>query len=147
MELKLEIVVLPVADVDRAKHFYDSLGFRLDADYATERGLRVVQFTPPGSAASIIFGDNLTDAAPGSVRGLHLITGDLEEARTALIQSGADVSPVWHDQDGIFHWAGTADRLDGPNAEHDSYASYASFSDPDGNEWHIQQVITRLPGR
>ncbi len=148
MELNLEIIVLPVADVDRAKAFYTGLGFRLDADFATPRGLRVVQVTPPGAGtASIIFGDNLTDAAPGSVRGLHLVTPDLEGARTELIAGGADVSDPWHDADGVFHWAGETNRIDGANTEHDSYSSYVSFDDPDGNEWIIQQVVDRLPGR
>lgn len=148
MELNLEIVVLPVADVDRSKDFYTGLGFRLDADFATERGLRVVQVTPPGSgAASIIFGEKLTDAVPGSVRGLHLVTPDLAGARAELIDGGAAVSEIWHDPDGVFHWAGTANRVDGPSTAHHSYSSYVSFEDPDGNEWIIQQVIDRLPGR
>jgi catechol 2,3-dioxygenase-like lactoylglutathione lyase family enzyme len=148
MELTLEIVVLPVSDVDRSKAFYTRLGFRLDADFTTERGLRVVQVTPPGKGtASIIFGENLTDAAPGSVRGLHLVTPDLEAARAELVTGGAEVSEVWHDADGIFHWAGARNRLPGANTQHDSYSSYVSFDDPDGNEWIIQQVVDRLPGR
>jgi catechol 2,3-dioxygenase-like lactoylglutathione lyase family enzyme len=147
MELKLEVVVLPVSDVDRAKTFYERLGFRHDADFATERGLRVVQLTPPGSAASIIFGDNLTDATPGSARGLHLVVTDLAASRTELAERGADVSEVWHDEDGVFHWAGTAHRIPGPHPDSDSYASFVSFSDPDGNEWFVQQVVERLPGR
>jgi catechol 2,3-dioxygenase-like lactoylglutathione lyase family enzyme len=147
MDLKLEIIILPVADVDRARAFYERIGFRLDADFATERGLRVVQLTPPGSHASIMVGDNLTSAAPGSVRGLHLVTSDLEQARSELSRSGVDVSPIWHDQDGVFHWANGANRIDGPNEDRDSYSSYASFDDPDGNEWVIQQVVNRLPGR
>ncbi|MFD7022617.1 VOC family protein [Promicromonospora sukumoe] len=147
MELKLEVVVLPVSDVDRAKDFYAGLGWRLDADFATERGLRVVQLTPPGSAASIIFGEHLTDAAPGSVRGLHLVVTDLAAARAELVEHGADVSEIWHDQDGVFHWAGTANRVPGPHPEHDSYASFATFADPDGNEWVLQQIVDRLPGR
>jgi len=147
MDLKLEIIILPVADVDRAKDFYENIGFRLDADFSTDRGLRVVQLTPPGSHASIMVGDNLTSAAPGSLRGLHLVTTDLDTARSELLRSGVDVSPIWHDQDGVFHWAGDANRIPGPDEEHDSYSSYASFDDPDGNEWIIQQVVTRLPGR
>ncbi|MFE7505802.1 VOC family protein [Promicromonospora sp. NPDC057488] len=147
MELKLEVVVLPVADVDRAKAFYGQLGWRQDADFSTERGLRVVQLTPPGSAASIIFGEHLTDAAPGSVRGLHLIVSDLAAARAELVEHGADVSEIWHDQDGVFHWAGTENRVPGAHPEHDSYASFASFADPDGNEWVLQQIVDRLPGR
>jgi catechol 2,3-dioxygenase-like lactoylglutathione lyase family enzyme len=147
MELKLEVVVLPVADVDRAKAFYEGLGFRHDADFATERGLRVVQLTPPGSPASIIFGEHLTDAAPGSARGLHLIVTDIAAARAELKERGADISEIWHDEDGVFHWAGTAHRVPGPHPERDSYASFASFADPDGNEWVLQQVVDRLPGR
>lgn len=147
MDLKLEVVVLPVSDVDRAKAFYEQLGFRLDADFPTDRGLRVVQLTPPGSAASIIFGDKLTDAAPGSTRGLHLVTNDIATAREDLLARGIDVSELWHDADGVFHWAGTANRVAGPHPEHDSYATFASFADPDGNEWILQQVVTLLPGR
>jgi len=147
MDLTLEIVILPVADVDRAKSFYEGLGFRLDADFATDRGLRVVQLTPPGSATSIMVGENLTSASPGSLRGLHLVTSDLEHTRAELLRRGVDVSPIWHDQDGVFHWAGGANRIEGPDPDRDDYASYVSFDDPDGNEWVIQQVITRLPGR
>lgn len=147
MELKLEVVVLPVSDVDRAKNFYAGLGWRLDADFATERGLRVVQLTPPGSAASVIFGEHLTDATPGSLRGLHLVVTDVAAARAELAGRGADVTEVWHDQDGVFHWAGAANRVPGPHPERDSYASFASFADPDGNEWVLQQVVDRLPGR
>lgn len=147
MELRFEITVIPVADVDRAKDFYEKAGFRLDADFSTDRGLRVVQFTPPQSAASIIFGDNLTDQQPGSARGLHLVTPDLESARAELLSRGIGVSSVWHDQDGVFHWAGSANRIEGANAARDSYSNYVSFEDPDGNEWVVQQIITRLPGR
>jgi catechol 2,3-dioxygenase-like lactoylglutathione lyase family enzyme len=147
MQLSYEITVIPVSDVDRAKSFYQRLGFREDADFTSPRGLRVVQFTPPGSAASIIFGENLTEQQPGSARGLHLVTPDLEGTRAELVARGVEVSPIWHDQDGIFHWAGTANRVDGPHPTHDSYASYVSFADPDGNEWIIQQIIDRLPGR
>jgi catechol 2,3-dioxygenase-like lactoylglutathione lyase family enzyme len=147
MEFKLEVIVLPVADVDRTKAFYEGLGFRHDADFATERGLRVVQLTPPGSAASIIFGEHLTDAVPGSVRGLHLVVTDLVAARAELKERGADISEIWHDQDGIFHWADGVNRVPGPHPENDSYASFASFADPDGNEWVLQQIIERLPGR
>ena len=147
MQLKLEIVVIPVADVDRSKDFYQQLGFRLDADFATAKGLRVVQVTPPGSEASIIFGDHLTDAAPGTATGLHLITDDIEGARDELRRRGADVSDLWHDADGVFHWAGDANRVPGPHPATDSYGTYASFADPDGNSWTIQQVVTRAPGR
>ncbi|MDR2998835.1 MAG: VOC family protein [Microbacterium sp.] len=147
MELALEVIVLPVSDVDRSKDFYSRLGFREDADFATERGLRVVQFTPPGSGASIIFGERLTNAQAGTVRGLHLVTPDLASARAELIERGVDVSPIWHDADGVFHWAGRENRVDGPSGQYHSYSSYVSFDDPDGNEWIIQQIIDRLPGR
>lgn len=147
MELKLEIVVIPVADTDRAKDFYQGIGFRLDADFSTATGLRVVQVTPPGSAASVIFGDNLTTAEPGTAQGLHLITPDIVEARNTLIEHGVAVSELWHDADGIFHWAGEANRVPGPHPATDSYGTYVSFSDPDGNSWTIQQIVTRAPGR
>ncbi|MFE5307508.1 VOC family protein [Isoptericola sp. NPDC056605] len=147
MELTLEIVVLPVSDVDRAKDFYTGLGFRLDADFRSDRGLRVVQVTPPGSGTSIIFGEHLTDAAPGSLEGLHLVTTDIAAAREELRGRGADVSELWHDADGVFHWAGDAHRVPGPHPAADSYATYASFADPDGNGWVLQQVVTRAPGR
>ncbi|MFD4957956.1 VOC family protein [Microbacterium sp. NPDC058389] len=147
MDLKLEVVVIPVSDVDRAKAFYESVGFRLDADFRSERGLRVVQATPPGSAASIIFGEKLTTAEPGSTQGLHLITPDIAAACAELIERGADVSELWHDADGIFHWAGTDNRVAGSHPLADSYGTYASFADPDGNGWVLQQIVTRAPGR
>lgn len=146
MDLKLEVVVIPVADVDRSKAYYEQLGFRLDADFATERGLRVVQLTPPASEASIIFGEKLTDAAPGTAH-LQVTVTDVQAARDELAARGADITGVWHDADGVFHWAGGANRVDGPHPTVDSYGSYASFADPDGNEWVLQQVVTRLPGR
>jgi catechol 2,3-dioxygenase-like lactoylglutathione lyase family enzyme len=147
MELKLEIVVIPVSDVDRSKAFYERIGFRLDADFSTDKGLRVVQLTPPGSEASIIFGERLTTAEPGSLQGLHLVTSDLAAARAELVERGAEVSELWHDADGIFHWAGEQNRVPGPHPATDSYGTYVSFSDPDGNGWIIQQVVTRAPGR
>lgn len=147
MKLAFEITVIPVSDVDRAKAFYAGLGFREDADFSTPKGLRVVQYTPQGSEASIIFGEKLTDQTPGTARGLHLITPDLEGARAELVARGIDVSPIWHDADGIFHWAGTANRVDGPHPAAESYGSYVSFADPDGNEWFIQQIVERAPGR
>jgi catechol 2,3-dioxygenase-like lactoylglutathione lyase family enzyme len=147
IEMKLEVVVLPVADVDRAKGFYQQLGFRLDADFSGEDGLRVVQLNPPGSECSVIFGDQLTTAAPGSVRGLHLVVYDIEEARADLVERGVDVSEVFHDAGGIFHHAGTEARVSGPAPEHADYGSFASFSDPDGNEWVLQEIKQRAPGR
>ena len=147
MELKLEIVVIPVSDVDRSKAFYERIGFRLDADFSTDRGLRVVQLTPPGSEASIIFGERLTTAEPGSIQCLHLITSDIAAARAELLERGAAVSEPRHDADGIFHWAGDENRVAGPHPATDSYGTYASFADPDGNSWTIQQIVTRAPGR
>lgn len=147
MELTLQIAVLPVADVDRAKAFYEAIGFRLDADFTSPAGLRVVQVTPPGSAASVIFGEKVTNAIPGSAEGLHLITPDIEGAVAELRARGAEVSDLWHDADGIFHWAGEANRVPGPHPATDSYGTYASFADPDGNQWTIQQVVTKFPGR
>lgn len=147
VDLKLEVVVLPVSDVDRAKAFYGALGWRLDADIATDEDFRVIQFTPPGSPCSIIFGTGITSATPGSVAGLHLVVTDVEAARAHLLESGADVSEVFHDVGGVFHHAGTTGREPGPDPQHTSYGSFAAFSDPDGNEWVLQEVTTRLPGR
>ncbi|MGW1541906.1 VOC family protein [Streptomyces sp. NPDC002309] len=147
MDLKLEVVVLPVADIDRAKSFYEGLGFRMDVDYADDEGFRVVHLTPPGSQCSILFGDGVSDAAPGSVEGLHLIVDDIEAARAELRARGVDISEVFHDAGGVFHHAGEKDRVDGPQPERASYGSFASFSDPDGNGWVLQEVTTRLPGR
>ncbi len=145
-DLKLEVVVLPVSDVDRARSFYEGLGWRLDADFATDE-LRVVQLTPPGSQASIIFGSNVTSAEPGSVDALQLIVSDIDAARDQLISGGADVSEVFHDSGGVFHHAGTDGRVPGPAEGHADYGSYVSFSDPDGNTWMVQEIRTRLPGR
>jgi catechol 2,3-dioxygenase-like lactoylglutathione lyase family enzyme len=147
MEMKLEVVVLPVADVDRAKRFYESIGWRLDADLATGDDFRVVQMTPPGSPASIIFGTGITGAAPGSVDSMNLVVEDIEATRAGLAARGAEVSEVFHDEDGVFHHAGTTGRVPGPDPERTSYGSWASFSDPDGNTWYLQEITTRLPGR
>jgi len=141
VDLKLEVVVIPVSDVDRAKRFYDGLGWRLDADFAVGDTFRVVQFTPPGSPSSIHFGTGLTSAAPGSASGLYLVVSDIEAARAELIDHGADVSE-------IIHRAGPGQPpLSGRDPERRSYRSYASFSDPDGNGWLLQEVTERLPGR
>ncbi|HEY9605472.1 MAG TPA: VOC family protein [Allocoleopsis sp.] len=145
--MKLEVVVLPVSDVDRSKDFYKTLGWRLDADFITGEDFRVVQLTPPGSEASIIFGAGVTSAAPGSVQGLHLIVYDIEAACAELVDRGVDVSEVFHDAGGIFHHAGTERRVTGPDPKRRDYASFASFSDPDGNGWVLQEVKTRAPGR
>jgi len=147
MYMKLEVVLIPVSDVDRAKAFYEKLGWRLDADFALDESYRVVQFTPPGSEASIIFGTGVTDTPPGSVRGLQLTVFDIEEARAALIDSGIDASEIFHDATGVFHHAGTKDRLPGPHPERADYSSFVSFDDPDGNGWILQEIKTRLPGR
>ncbi|MEU4252853.1 VOC family protein [Amycolatopsis sp. NPDC026612] len=147
MDMKLEIVVVPVADVDRAKTFYMALGWRLDADIATGDDFRVVQVTPPGSPASVIFGTSVTSQAPGTAQGLHLIVDDIEAAHGELKRLGAEPSEVFHDAGGIFHHAGTAARVPGPDPQHTSYGSFLSFGDPDGNGWVLQEVTTRLPGR
>jgi catechol 2,3-dioxygenase-like lactoylglutathione lyase family enzyme len=147
MDMKLEVVVVPVADVDRAKNFYKALGWREDADYAAGADFRVVQLTPPGSACSVIFGTGVTSAAPGSAQGLHLVVTDIDAARAELGSRGADVSEVFHDAGGVFHHAGTTGRVPGPASDHKSYGSFASFTDPDGNGWLLQEITTRLPGR
>ena len=147
-DMKLEVVVIPVTDVDRAKEFYGSLGWRLDADRAAGDDFRVVQFTPPGSGCSIQFGTNITSAAPGSAQGLYLIVSDIKAARDELVAGGVEVSDVFHEgtPGARFHDA-TNGRVSGPAPDHGSYRSFASFSDPDGNGWLFQEVTTRLPGR
>jgi catechol 2,3-dioxygenase-like lactoylglutathione lyase family enzyme len=147
MDLKLEVVQVPVSDVDRARDFYVAAGFRLDADFPVGDDFRVVQLTPPGSDASIIIGDGVTTAAPGSTEGLQLVVADIEAARAELTGRGVEVSEVFHDVGGVFHHGGTEGRVPGPAPEHGSYGSFASFSDPDGNGWVLQEVTTRLPGR
>ncbi|WP_308407634.1 VOC family protein [Streptomyces sp. RKAG337] len=147
MDMKLEVVVVPVADVDRAKDFYTGLGWRLDADVATDENFRVVQVTLPGSPASVIFGTSVTSQAPGSAQGLHLIVNAIDAAHDHLKQLGADPSEVFHDAGGVFHHAGTDARVPGPDPRRSSYGSFLSFSDPDGNGWILQEITTRLPGR
>jgi uncharacterized protein GlcG (DUF336 family)/catechol 2,3-dioxygenase-like lactoylglutathione lyase family enzyme len=146
MDMKLEVVVIPVSDVDRAKRFYSDLGWRLDIDYAAGDDYRVIQFTPPGSECSIIFGTNVTAAAPGSAKNLHLIVSDLQATRFELYRRGVAISEPFHDAVGIFHHADPKDLLGGPNPERKSYASFASFSDPDGNGWVLQEITARLTG-
>jgi catechol 2,3-dioxygenase-like lactoylglutathione lyase family enzyme len=152
VDLKLEIVVIPVSDVDRAKEFYTKLGWRLDADYASRDDYRVIQFTPPGSNASVIFGKNVTAAAPGSAQGLYLVVSDVAAARAGLLARGVAISDVFHDAGGVYdgpdqpYLFGRV-RVGGLDPEHRSYRSFASFSDPDGNGWLLQEVTTRLPGR
>ena len=146
-EMRLEVVVLPVSDVDRARDFYASLGWRLDADFPVEDGYRVVQLTPPGSGCSVIFGDGVSGAQPGSTQGLQLSVYDIEEARADLIAAGVDVSEPFHDRTGIFRHAGTEARETGTAPDRADYGSFASFSDPDGNGWVLQEIKQRLPGR
>jgi catechol 2,3-dioxygenase-like lactoylglutathione lyase family enzyme len=138
IDLRLEVVTLPVSDVDRAKQFYQRLGWRLDADIVRGDAFRAVQFTPPHSACSIAFGKGLTTAAPGSAQRLLLVVSDIDEARQDLIGRGAPVSDLFHLDGG---------RVPGPDPEGRSYQTYASFSDPDGNAWLLQEIKTRLPGR
>jgi len=145
--MRLEVVVLPVSDADRARDFYQGLGWRLDADFPVEDGFRVVQMTPPGSACSVIFGTGVTDAAAGSARGLQLVVPDIDAARAELASRGAPVSEVFHDATGVFHHADGQARVAGPAANHQTYGSWVSFGDPDGNSWYVQEITTRLPGR
>jgi catechol 2,3-dioxygenase-like lactoylglutathione lyase family enzyme len=147
MDMKLEVVVVPVSDVDRAKNFYGGLGWRQDADFDKGADFRVVQMTPPGSACAVMFGAGITAAEPGSAEGLQLVTEDIDAARADLAGHGAPVSEVFHDSTGVFHHAGTADRVPGPAPEHESYGSWVSFPDPDGNQWFVQEVTKRRPGR
>jgi catechol 2,3-dioxygenase-like lactoylglutathione lyase family enzyme len=146
-DMRLEVIVLPVSDVDRALAFYRRLGWRLDADFTTSPDFRVVQLTPPGSGCSIIFGSGVSAGVPGTVDGLQLVVFDLEQTRAQLVGRGIEVSEVFHDAGGVFHHAGTKDRVDGPDPEGRSYGSFASFRDPDGNGWILQEVQVRLPGR
>ena len=152
VDMKFEIVVIPVADIDRAKEFYGRLGWRLDADFAGGDDFRVIQFTPPGSGCSVIFGKNVTAAAPGSAQGLYLIVSDVEAARDELLGRGVEIGEVFHDAGGVS--AGPDEpylfgrlRVSGRDPEHRSYRSFTSFNDPDGNGWLFQELTTRLPGR
>lgn len=147
MDMKLEVVVLPVSDADKARDFYQSLGWRLDADFPVADGYRVVQLTPPGSSAAVIFGEGVSTATPGSVQGLYLVVTDIEAARTELAERGVEVSQVFHDQTGVFNHADPAARVPGPDPQRRSYSSFTSFSDPDGNGWILQEITDRLPGR
>jgi catechol 2,3-dioxygenase-like lactoylglutathione lyase family enzyme len=152
LDMKLEVIIIPVADVDRAKEFYSGLGWRLDADFAFDDGFRVIQFTPPGSGASVIFGTNVTAAAPGSARGLYLVVSDIEVARKELLSRGVKVSEPFHGGGDVHfgtdepHLFGNV-RIGGPDPGRRSYLSLASFSDPDGNGWMLQEITARLPGR
>jgi len=149
VDLKLEAIVIPVADVDRAKSFYESLEWRLDADFAFDNGFRVVQFTPPGSSTSVQFGSNITTAPPGSAQGLYLVVSDIEAAHDGLAARGIEVSEVFHPgaPGAQFQPAGTSGRAGGAVDDHASYGSFATFTDPDGNGWLLQEITERLPGR
>src|SRR6476646_10697421 len=152
VDMKFEVVVIPVSDVDRAKKFYGRLGWRLDADFDNGKDFRVIQFTPPGSGCSVIFGTNVTAAVPGSAQGLYLIVSDIEAVRKELLGRGIQITQVFHDAGGVY--AGTDQpylfgrlRVSGRDPEQRSYRSFVSFSDPDGNGWLLQEITTRLPGR
>jgi catechol 2,3-dioxygenase-like lactoylglutathione lyase family enzyme len=152
VDMKLEVVVIPVSDIDRAKQFYSNLGWRLDAEFSSGDDFRIMQFTPPGSGASVILGKNITPAAPGSAQGLYLVVSDIEAARKELLARGVAVSEVFHPE-GDAHTGsdepylfGTV-RVSGPDPQRGTYRSYASFKDPDGNGWLLQEVTARLPGR
>ena len=149
VDMKLEAVVIPVSDVDRAKKFYRNIGWRLDADFPSDNGFRVVQFTPPGSGCSVQFGTNITPAAPGSAQGLYLIVSGIEAACSELVARGVAVSEVFHagTPGAQFQPDGTGGRVGGPAPDHATYGSFATFSDPDGNGWLVQEVTARLPGR
>jgi catechol 2,3-dioxygenase-like lactoylglutathione lyase family enzyme len=152
VDMKLEVVVIPVADVERSKNFYSTLGWRLDAEFTSGDDFHIIQFTPPGSGASVIFGKNVTSAAPGSAQGLYLVVSDIEAARKELLARGVAVSEVFH-HEGDVHTGPDEPylfgrrRISGPDPEHRTYHSYVSFSDPDGNGWLLQEVTARLPGR
>jgi catechol 2,3-dioxygenase-like lactoylglutathione lyase family enzyme len=149
VDLRIEAIVIPVSDVDRAKEFYGRLGWRLDADFLFDNGFRIVQLTPAGSACSVQFGNNITSALPGSSHGLYLIVSDIEAARNDLVARGVAVSDVSHagTPGAQFQPEGTSGRVSGPAPDHATYGSFATFSDPDGNGWLLQEVTTRLPGR
>jgi catechol 2,3-dioxygenase-like lactoylglutathione lyase family enzyme len=151
VDMKFEIVVIPVSNIDRAKEFYSRLGWRLDADFDNGTDFRVLQFTPPGSGCSVIFGKNVTPAAPGSSQGMYLIVSDIEAARKELLDRGIEVSESFHNE-GVYtgsdelYLFGSV-RVSGPDPEHRTYRTFASFKDPDGNGWILQEITTRLPGR
>ena len=148
VDMKFEVVVIPVADVDRSKEFYTRLGWRLDADFPFDNGFRVVQFTPPGSGCSVQFGTKMTSAAPGSAQGLYLIVSDVEAARKDLVARGIEVSEVFHaGAPGAQFQTDGSGRISGPAPGHATYSSFATFRDPDGNGWLFQEITTRLPGR
>jgi catechol 2,3-dioxygenase-like lactoylglutathione lyase family enzyme len=145
-DMMLEIVVIPVSDVERARRFYAELGWRLDMDFAKGDSYRVIQFTPPASSCSIMFGTGITTAVPGSAQGLHLIVSNIESTRIKLRERGVDVGELFYDAGGVFHHVGDEGRVGGAHPARRSYATYASFKDPDGNTWFLQEVTVRLPG-
>lgn len=149
VDMKMEVAVIPVSDVDQAKQFYANLGWRLDADFGFDNGFRVVQFTPPGSACSVQFGTNVTSMAPGSVQGLYLVVSDVQAARDELVARGVKVSEIFHPAapGAQFQPDGSSSRLRGRSPDNSSYFSFVTFNDPDGNGWILQEVTTRLPGR
>ena len=147
MDMKLEVVVLPVSNVDAAKAFYRLIGFREDVDYVAGETFRVVQLTPVGSAASIVIGVGITAAQPGSVQGLVLVVPDVEAARADLVGRGVGVSDVFHDVGGVFYHHSPEHEVPGPDPARRDYASFARFGDPDGNGWILQEVRQRVPGR
>jgi catechol 2,3-dioxygenase-like lactoylglutathione lyase family enzyme len=147
LDQKIEVVVLPVADVDRSKRFYESLGWRVDADFSNGGDWHLVQMTPPGSPCSVMFGKGFTAAAPGSVQGTFLVVDDIAAARADLVGRGVEVSEVFHFENNLLRVVGDRGHLPGPDPKGGSYFSFATFSDPDGNGWLIQQVTTRFPGR
>jgi catechol 2,3-dioxygenase-like lactoylglutathione lyase family enzyme len=146
-DMTLELLVIPVSDADRARRFYEQLGWRLDIDHSTGDDYRIVQFSPTGSGCSVMFGQNITAAAPGSAQGMHLVVSDILAARDELIRRGVEVSEPFHDVSGIFHHSNGEGIAKGPNPERKSYASYVTFQDPDGNGWTLQEVTARLPGQ
>ena len=152
IDMKLEVIVIPVADVERAKSFYSKLGWRLDAEFTSGHDFHIIQFTPPGSGASVIFGKNVTAAAPGAAQGLYLVVSDIEAARKDLLARGVAVSDVFHHEGDTYSgpdepYLFGRRRTSGPDPEHRTYHTYASFNDPDGNGWLLQEVTARLPGR
>ena len=149
VDQKLEVLVIPVSDVERSKRFYQELGWRLDADFKFDNGFRVVQLTPPSSACSLQFGTKITSATPGSAQGNYLVVSDIQAAHDAMIAGGVEVSQVFHSAapGAQFEPAGTGGRAIGPATDHASYGSFVTFTDPDGNSWLVQEITTRLPGR
>lgn len=146
LDMKFEFIVLPVTDAERAKAFYLKLGWKIDMDFSRGKDFRVIQFTPPGSATSIIFGKGIPAGTPGSSQGLYLVVSDIVAARASLRQRGIDVGELFHDEGGVFYRADGEGRVTGAAPQRRSYGTFASFSDPDGNGWVMQEITVRLPG-